>query len=131
MMGERPRLFTWNWRAALAAGVADVTLVRISVGWPRWRGARTSGIPYIEELAPCGLLHLDSGPEFERLYRAQLDDVGVPRLEQRFREVAENGLPLALLCFERERSTCHRGVFSAWWQERTGEAVPEWEATGG
>jgi hypothetical protein len=33
--------------------------------------------------------------------------------------------PLALCCFEPARQPCQRRAFARWWQERTGEKVPE------
>jgi hypothetical protein len=62
------------------------------------------------------------------VYRERLDQIGVDRIEQRFREVSaeHGGRPLVLLCFERDRGDCHRGTFAGWWQERTDEVVPEW-----
>ena len=105
-----------------------VTLVRISVGRPRWaHPARTAAIPYISELAPVGHLFDLAGPEFDRAYRARLDQIGVDRIERRFRNVAaaHGGRPLILLCFERDRADCHRGTFAMWWRERTGEVIRE------
>jgi hypothetical protein len=124
----RPRLFTWYWRAALDADPAGVTPVRISLGRPRWaHAARTAAIPYISELAPVGHLFDLDGPEFDRAYQERLDQIGVDRIEQRFREVtaAYGGRPHVLLCFERDRGDCHRGTFATWWRERTGEVIPE------
>lgn len=121
-------LFTWYWRAALDADLPGVTLVRTSLGRPRWvHPARTAAIPYISELAPIGRLFALDGLEFKWRYRERLDGFRVAQLERRFREIAEahGGLPLVLLCFEVDRRDCHRGDFADWWHERTGEAVPE------
>jgi hypothetical protein len=122
------RLFTWYWRAALDADPPGITLVRISLGRPKWAPyARTAAIPYISELAPVGRLFDLDGAEFDHAYRERLDHIGVDRIEQRFREIAaaHGGRPLILLCFERDRAACHRGTFAEWWQERTGELVAE------
>lgn len=129
--GPLPRLYTWSFRDALAAQLEGVVLVRISLGKPRWasRGV-ANAMPYIEELAPRGMFHVDDPSEFRRLYRERLDGFGPELLVRRFRELADahDGLPLlplVLLCFERDRRDCHRGDFAEWWQERTGQAVPE------
>lgn len=123
------RLFTWSWRAALDAEPLGVTLVRISLGRPKWvPTSRTATIPYIAGLAPAGTLFDLEGEEFEQRYRARLDGFGVERVERRFREVADSysGRPLVLLCFEKSPGDCHRSSFARWWQERTGEVVPEY-----
>jgi uncharacterized protein YeaO (DUF488 family) len=126
-----PRLVTWFWKAALAQDVTDrLVLVRISVGRPRWvRSAVTQAIPYVEELAPVGLRHIEDDAEFERLYRDRLDGFGIEALDARFQELHDGtqGRPLALLCFEHDPKECHRVMFAKWWQERTGEIVREWE----
>jgi hypothetical protein len=121
-------LFTWYWRAALDAEPPSVTLVRTSLGRPRWvHPARTAAIPYISELAPLGRLFALDGLEFKWRCVERLDGSCVEQLERRFREIAEahGGLPLVLLCFEVDRRDCHRGDFAEWWHEGTGEAVPE------
>jgi hypothetical protein len=79
------RLLMWHWRAALDAEPPGVTLVRISLGRRRWVPARTAAIPYIVEFAPVGRLFELDGDEFDRAYGERLDNVGVDRIEQRFR----------------------------------------------
>jgi len=128
------RLYTWSWRAALDTDLAGITLVRISLGRPKWVATdRIEAIPYISELAPVGrLFHLE-GDEFELRYREHLDAVGVERIDRRFRDVASayGEQPLVLLCFEKSPADCHRGSFARWWQERTGELVPEFRQLAG
>jgi hypothetical protein len=89
-------------------------------------------MPYISELAPVGHLFDLDGAEFDHAYRERLDHIGVDRLERRFREVAaaHSCRPLVLLCFERARAEWHRGTFAAWWMERTGEVVREFDPLG-
>jgi hypothetical protein len=90
--------------------------------------ARTAAIAYISELAPAGKLFNLGGDEFERRYGERLDGFGVVRIEGRLRDVAAHGgHPLVLLCFECDRRDRHRGTFARWWQERTGEPVPEFK----
>jgi hypothetical protein len=117
------RLFTWYSRAALDADPLGVTLVRISLGRPKWiHPARTAAIPYIAELAPVGRLFDLDEPEFDRAYRSASTRSASIASKQRFRELAatHGGRPLILLCFERDRADCHRGTFATWW--RTGLA---------
>jgi hypothetical protein len=122
--GSKPpagrRLYTWSWRAALNGDPAGVTLVRISLGRPKWVAPSTAVIPSGRAVRP-------GGDEFERRYRERLDGFGVERVERRFREVADSysGRPLVLLCFEKSLGDCHRSSFARCWQERSGEVVPE------
>jgi hypothetical protein len=123
------RLYTWFWRDALRADVADeLVLVRTSLGKPRWAMAIAKHLPYIHELAPAGFFNEPDDDEFRRLYVDLLEHHGVDFYERRFEDIrAKNdGLPLALLCFEHDRRECHRSYFAEWWEEKTGEEVPEW-----
>lgn len=63
------------------ANVDGLTIVRTSLGKPRWIGAeRANQMPYASELAPYGLFHIDDPDEFDRLYRDRLDHIGVVRV---------------------------------------------------
>lgn len=104
--------------------------VRVSNGAPRWKLAYT--LPYaVKEVMPAWALVKAKKPhdEFAALYRAALDDVGVDAIESRLRAIATaaGDNRLVLLCFEdlSTGSTCHRTVFGAWWEERTGRVVTE------
>jgi hypothetical protein len=84
----------------------------------------------VGELKPWGLFHVNDRPEFERRYRERLDQVGVDRIRKRLRRIAEkySGRPLVLLCYESVDGPdewCHRRTFAEWWEDRTGEPVPE------
>lgn len=125
------RLFTASWSAvhrhsaAVGAGNEDFMPVRTSVGLPRfWPEAR--GFPVAKLITPYGLRKL-TGDEFHAAYVTRLNETGVEAIRA---ELAEIGLaygdrPLALLCFERSSSECHRGMFAAFWQEHTGKVVAE------
>ncbi len=120
-MGE-PRLVTASWAVLFAAskiGPLDVQPVRISRSGPRfWAGAK---FPVINELIPAKGQDRDS-------YLAQLDQVGIPRLQARFAVIAAESRhldTLALVCFEADRNDCHRSWFAERWEQRTGVAVPE------
>lgn len=80
----------------------------------------------IRALAPeRAWLNLDR-PEYEPLYRARLDALGVPAIRRSIAALALDREPV-LLCFESliDGSWCHRRIFAAWWQEQTGQPVPE------
>jgi hypothetical protein len=103
--------------------------VRITLGAPRWT------LPYalehqVREAAPSRGYFGTARPEFEAAYRAQLESHGMEFFASRFQEiaVAANDLRLVLLCFEdltKPAQWCHRRMFAAWWQERTGAKVRE------
>ena len=111
----------------LVAG-SGLAPVGITVSLPRWR------LPYelagtVGPLAPHGLLDLDDQAEFERRYRERLDQYGVERARLVFAGfAAANDAPgCVLLCYEKAGEPCHRRIFAAWWEEQTGECVPELE----
>jgi hypothetical protein len=113
-------LLTASWSALYQAskqGTLPVQPVRISRSGPRfWPGGR---FPVVRELVPV------EGSD-EHAYRKQLDGIDVAGLTERFDALsAENGLPLALCCFEADPADCHRSWWASWWQEQTGQAVPE------
>jgi len=85
--------------------------------------------PYVRELAPAGLFHL-GGDEFADRYVARLDKIGADTIAARLADVyAQERKPLALMCFENVHAgqLCHRRLWASWWQERTGQTVPELE----
>lgn len=64
-------------------------------------------------------------------YRRHLDAAGVDRILAELAAIAATGEPgrtLVLLCFDRlnvEGNWCHRTFFATWFQEKTGQDVPE------
>jgi hypothetical protein len=104
--------------------------VQTSLGRPKY------GLPYelVEELhalKPWGLFGTDmADDEFERKYRARLDKTGTSKLWRVFHAISRkhDGARLVLLCHEDvlgRQQSCHRSMFSRWWAEQTGHAVPE------
>jgi len=108
-----------------ASGLVPVGIV---VSPPRWP------LPYelagnVNLLAPVGMRDLDRA-EFELLYRERLDRLGVDRARTILAGFAAafHVAGCVLLCFEdlaKAGEWCHRRTFSAWWEERTGQVVPE------
>jgi hypothetical protein len=100
-----------------------------SVGVPRsfpWaRSLRAS------EITPYGLVGEAAKKltpdQWEARYLGRLERHGVDRIQTRFNDVFETygGKPLVLLCWEASPVECHRGMFARWWQEQTGQHVPE------
>jgi hypothetical protein len=100
--------------------------IRISLARPKYRTLIESD-DRLWDLTPHPSYFRSSPEEFDRLYVAQLDRVGVERLRQQFR-VLDDGRPLILLCFERNPRSgadCHRRRFAEYWQLHTGEVIPE------
>ncbi len=102
--------------------------VRITLGKPRFR------LPYSYEevrlLAPTpAIFRLRDDAEFERAYLDHLDRIGVERLRGAFDAISDKhgGRRLVLLCYEDVLAgqLCHRRMFARWWQEQTGQEVPE------
>lgn len=100
--------------------------VRITLGRPpSWFGHPHEEVRLLAP--PPAVFRLEDDAEFERRYAEHLDRVGVGRLSQRFRDLQEKhgGRRLVLLCFEADVAECHRGQFSRWWFEQTGQRVEE------
>ncbi|MGW7542185.1 hypothetical protein ACWGKQ_13835 [Streptomyces sp. NPDC054770] len=103
--------------------------VRVTLGAPRWT------LPYtlehqVREAAPSRNYFDAARSLYEAEYLAQLDRHGVEFFASRFQEIAVTaGDPrLVLLCFEdlsKPEQWCHRRMFAAWWQEKTGAQVRE------
>jgi hypothetical protein len=114
VIGERPELVP----------------VGITVGKPRFIAhlPYRDRLVYVDELAPRGLLQVDSDEEFARLYRQRLDEIGVAAIKRRLSRVAQEAgsAELVLLCYEKVHlgESCHRRMFADWWFERTQETVP-------
>ena len=110
--------------AILASGLAPV---RVTVGAPRFRlGFDLAGACTM--LAPYGAFGRDlDDEEFAAVYRQRLDRFGVDAIRSELKTLAGDAPGVVLLCFEDVHAgqSCHRRVFAQWWQERTGEEVPE------
>jgi len=120
-------LATASYRSFVPAmGVAIAT----SLGRPKWP-LHYELSEEVRALMPSGLFGKDlSDAEFAARYRERLDKTGVAKLQRVFHAISakHGGARLVCLCFEdvlgREQ-LCHRRTFADWWQERTGQPVPE------
>lgn len=103
--------------------------VKTSVGAPRFIPCKDW--PKLGMLAPYGLTDIEDREEFEACYRARLDGHGLPAIAAALAAIYVGQpaprLPLALLCFEDldAGDWCHRRTFTAWWQEKTGQAIED------
>jgi hypothetical protein len=99
--------------------------VGISIGEPKFPLAYEC--VYMRRLAPWGLREIVDNDEFAERYRARLEGLGIVAVAKRFAEISaeHSDRGLLLLCFEAPGSFCHRRVLAEWWEEQTGEHVPE------
>jgi len=104
---------------------------RITLGAPRWKLAYSLG-GQIKELAPTrAVFAIEAEDEFDAAYRRQLEECGADVIAGEIRRVSQDhaGRGLVLLCFEDigklGEMSCHRRGFARWWEEITGQAVPE------
>jgi hypothetical protein len=98
-----------------------------TVGTPRFGGPEAGNLGL---LAPHGLLGKDvTEEEFERRYRARLDEIGADKIRRVLSAIADayGAAGVVLLCYEDVHAgeSCHRRMFADWWQEQTGETVDE------
>lgn len=106
--------------------------VGISWGNPRY----STGYRYrcLYDLAPSReTFAIEDSGEARARYREGLDELGVEHIEARLRKLSSEhgGLPLVLLCHEDvlgKHELCHRRWFARWYEELSGNPVPELEA---
>jgi hypothetical protein len=88
---------------------------------PKWY----TGTRYLP-LAPApDMLKIGDWDEYRRRYREEILSVLDPDEVLRDLNVDGAGHDIVLLCFEKDRSHCHRGLVAAWFKETKGIAVPE------
>ena len=77
-------------------------------------------------LAPTpGMLKLDDWEEYTKRYREEILSGLDPGEVLRELDVAGAGHDVILLCFEKDRAHCHRGLVAEWFNETIGLEVPE------
>lgn len=110
----------------------DVARVGISRGGPR---GHPGGYKMYKALAPGPWFNSVSFEEYQRLYRAQLDQLDPDKVLAELTELAKGRPVVALLCFERppwsETNFCHRRMFADWLGERKGIDVVELDPAAG
>jgi hypothetical protein len=100
--------------------------IRISIGNPRFRR------PYkdagrILALAPDRAWLGLPREQYEPLYVAKLEQLDLDLIRADIARLAGTRIPV-LLCFEhlaKPGAWCHRRMFAAWWERKTGEMVGE------
>ena len=68
-----------------------------------------------------------SWDQYEAGYRNHLDSVGTQAIDRELSTLLQSSgrETVALLCFCEKDAPCHRRIFASWWEEQTGEAIPE------
>jgi len=125
-------LATSRYQAADLIEASGRAAIGITFGYPRFKLLYPL-IANLRQLAPTReMIQVDDAHLFEEMYRSRLDDLGVGGVRDLLTACAEraNNERLVLLCYEdltKPGMRCHRRFFSSWWQENTGEVVPELE----
>jgi hypothetical protein len=119
-----PDLFTSYWNNR---DLPRVDAVKVSISRGDGRGVR---FRYRKAwpLAPSReTFALRGGEAFDKSYLRQLDSEGVGKIRDLLTKISdgEGGRDLILLCHEKNPPDCHRSLFSAWWESKTGQEVPE------
>lgn len=129
LKGGALELYTSRWACKDLAKI-DAVKVGISRGVPRW----TLRYKYrmLRPLAPSReAFALHERVEFERVYRAGLEEIGAQTILAKLERISAEGgsRPLVLLCYEDVLggAWCHRQIAAEWIQERLGIEVPELE----
>jgi len=125
------QLATSRYQAASLIVASGLVPVRITLGHPRFKlGYELGGTVML--LAPSRELLFKQGDfDFDTVYRAELDRVGLDAVQGALSDVSagHEDRGLVLLCFEDVVKlgglSCHRRSFAHWWYEQTGQVVPE------
>jgi hypothetical protein len=103
--------------------------VRISIGHPRWKLSYPL-VGICRDLMPTRpMLKLEIEP-YRAMYLDRLEAVGVEAIVKELETIQREHAPqgLVLLCFEdltKPGEWCHRTMFARWFEEKTGNEVPE------
>jgi len=96
--------------------------VQTSIQRPRWW---QGDIDHVRRITlPYAALHAD---DWQRLYHERLDKIDTNDLRARLDEISarHQGRGLALLCFEKDASQCHRSILARWLTDHGFGPVPE------
>jgi hypothetical protein len=125
-------LATSRYQAADLIETSGRAAAGITLGYPRWK-LRYPLVANLRQLAPTKeIIAVEDPAMFDEMYRNRLRDLGVEGVRELLEGVANqaNNERLVLCCYEdltKPGLWCHRRIFSSWWEENTGEVVPELE----
>jgi uncharacterized protein (DUF488 family) len=104
-----------------AKSAKEPGVVSISRFPPKWY----TGARYLP-LAPApDMLKIRDWEEYRRRYREEVLAVLDPDKVLQDLGVEKAGHDIVLLCFEKDRTHCHRGLVAEWFLEKKGITVPE------
>lgn len=109
------------------------TPIRFTVGYPRFLKLDYKIAGWARLISPTKDMLSLPKDAYTLAYRRILAGAGVDAIRRQLADLTDGTDVAVLLCFERlnERAKnggenwCHRTMFAAWWQERTGEEVLE------
>lgn len=120
-------LYTARWKNK---DLARLECQPVSISRGDGRGARFR-FRKLWDLAPSSeTFAMSDSATAKASYRAGLDSLGVELIQDQLQEFADAaGAPLVLLCHEdlMEGQECHRRWFASWYEEQTGQVIPELE----
>lgn len=129
-MQARIPLYTSRYQNRALIVESGLAPIRTTLGPPRfYPGYDLQG--EVKVLAPSRSIFRLEGTAFDQAYRQQLEATGLPTITAELERVYEKtpARGLVLLCFEDVVTlgelACHRRCFARWWQEQTGQQVPE------
>lgn len=104
-------------------------VIQTSLGHPRFPKVNYP-VAHWEEIMPDPAMLALAFPEYRTAYRAKLDAIGLPTIREGLAELVAMNAPREplLCCFESLKTPgqfCHRRIFAEWFEEQTGEEIPE------
>ena len=87
-----------------------------------------TGACYLELAPKPEMLQIGDWDEYKRRYTGEILSILDPDEVLRDLEKLGEGHDIVLLCFEKDRSHCHRGLVAEWFLETKGIRVPELKA---
>jgi uncharacterized protein (DUF488 family) len=84
-----------------------------------------SGTCYFPLAPKPDMLKIEDWGEYRHRYQKEVLELLNPDTVLRDLGVDEAGHDIILLCFEKERAHCHRGLVAEWFHETRGITVPE------
>jgi hypothetical protein len=88
---------------------------------PKWY----TGARYFPLAPKPDMLKIEDWDEYRRSYRKEVLDILDPDTVFRDLNADRAGHNIVLLCFEKDRAHCHRGLVAEWLHETKGIMVPE------
>ena len=104
------------------------TVVGIVRGLPRFRLGYERAGNIIDIAPPREIFNIYDREQFTTPYMKHLDNKGFEKIAAQIQHYLDFGKDLVLCCYEDVRKPgewCHRLLFAEWWQQKTGQIIPE------